>query len=557
LRSDKKEKSSSLCKEPKLLNGNQSEDENDAGGSSKQKSSQHKTSTSDKSKSSFSNLKSSKKVVEKSKNIVEKYEDILNKSKNVSKPKDFVEKSKDYVNKPKDIIDKSKKKSFLSKNSNSSSHKSNGTAEKRTKRSLEKKKKPSSLCKESKLLNGNQNDESNSAGSSRQKSAVHKNKSSSSDKTKSSSSNHKSSGSDYNTTDVVDRSKGKSLSMFSDRTVDKSKDNSLSENSTSSDIDNYEKRSLSKNSSSTDITDMYKIKSSLIKKTRCAHVVKKSEDKSLLKDSGSSSYKSNHTDTKRLKLSPVEEMKSPTNKVSDEERKPEELEKSELIDFRNSIHSNNDIDVTMKDFASTLSNQILHEEIENNGAKVLDNDKSLYTFKGFSKADTIPCKNDQLLKNVIKTLQVQMNNLDKIDNGFKGFTCAGTNLCKHRDIVYAELIKMKESKSSTGFKGFSKEDTVISIGHKQVVKLLELSKKQSNVDNYKQNRIQNRKPFNGITAAHFYKSNSDNDGKSKKNTVNDNNHNPDNWVVEQEIKSKLLPVKVKLERLMVFECNSE
>jgi len=57
--------------------------------------------------------------------------------------------------------------------------------------------------------------------------------------------------------------------------------------------------------------------------------------------------------------------------------------------------------------------------------------------------------------------------------------------------------------------------------------------------------IQNRKPFN--------ESNNNNDAKSKKNystpindtkkdspTVNNNNHNYDDWVVEQKIKYKLL-----------------
>ncbi|XP_001946451.2 biorientation of chromosomes in cell division protein 1-like 1 [Acyrthosiphon pisum] len=934
LRSDKKEKSSSLCKEPKTLNGNQSEDENDAGGSSKQKSSQHKnkTSTSDKSKSSSNNHKSSKKdnnckeVVEKSKNLIEKSKDVINKPKDVvnkskdvskpndivdkskdivekskdivnklkdvskskdivdkskdivnkpkdivDKPKDIVEKSKDNVNKPKDIVDKSKEKSFLSKNSNSSSHKSNRTDRKRTKRSLEEKKKSSSLCKEPKLLNGHRSDdESNSGGSSKHKSTIHKNKSSSSDKTKSSSSNHKSSRRDNNSTDVVDKSKDKSLSKnssstdivnkskdkslskISNRIVDKSKDKylsknlsstdfdrskdkSLSKNSTSSDIDKIKKRSLSKNSScidiveksknkslsknpsSTDVIDSSTIKSSLIKNTKCTDVVEKTKDKSLSKISSSSSHKSNHTDTKRLKLSQAVTNESLTNKVSDEEMKPkesEEPEKSEWNDFRNSImtndeqdaanvllsmsaisyesshseiiteniifiensspiietfnttktvneleieensdqmkilpssdnddikencqlkpnnldasqslnsmksipnighllekecsvdierlpckdlklecssvnsvditeehqkpdeivvdekefkilideinletsenektseytnsndilkvpklklkllpnqidsinkikrkkhhkhkeskklklsksldipievsvsvsvstnemcdkidqKSNNGIDVIMNDSASTLSNQILHKEIENNSVKVLDDDESLYTFKGFSEADAIPCKNYKLLKNVIKTLQIQMNKHDEIENGFKGFTNAETNPCKHRDNVYAELIKLKESKSNTGFIGFSKEDTAMSIGYKYVVKQLELAKKQNNVDNHQQNvicggnGIQKGKTFNEVMAAYLYKSNNDNDAKSKGNyskpindtkkespTVNNNNHNHDNWVAEQEMKYKLLPVKVKLERLMEYGCNN-
>ncbi|CAI6367973.1 unnamed protein product [Macrosiphum euphorbiae] len=874
LRSDKKEKSSSLCKEPKSLNGNQSEDENDAGGSSKQKSSQHKnkTSTSDKSKSSSNNHKSSKKdnnckeVVEKSKNLIEKSKDVINKPKDVvnkskdvskpkdivdkskdivnklkdvskskdtvdkskdivnkpkdivDKPKDIVEKSKDNVNKPKDIVDKPKEKSFLSKNSNSSSHKSNRTDRKRTKRSLEEKKKSSSLCKEPKLLNGHRSDdESNSGGSSKHKSTIHKTKSSSSDKTKSSSSNHKSSRRDNNSTDVVDKSKDKSLSKNSTSSdIDKFKKRSLSKSSSCVDIvEKSKNKSLSKNSSSTDVIDNSKIKSTLIKNTKCTDVVEKTKDKSFSKNSSSSSHKSNHTDTKRFKLSQAETNESPPNKVSGEEMKPEEPEKSEWNEFRNSImtndeqdaanvllsmsaisyesshseiiteniifiensspiietlnttksvneleieensdetkilpssdnddikencqlksnnleasqslnavisisninhlfekecsvdierlpctdlkllqyssvnsveiteehqkpdeivvdekelkilndeinletseneknseftnsndilkvpklklkllpnqidsinkikrkkhhkhkeskklkltksldipievsvsvsvstninsdkidqKSNNEIDVIMNDSESTLSNQILHKEIENNSVKVLDDDESLYTFKGFSEADAIPCKNYKLLKNVIKTLQIQMNKHDKIENGFKGFTSAETNPCKHRDNVYAELMKLKEGKSSTGFIGFSEKDTAMSIGYKYVVKQLELAKKQNNVGNHQQNvmcggnGIQKGKIFNEVMAAYLYKSNNDNDAKSKENyckpindtkkdspTVNNNNHNHDNWVVEQEMKYKLLPVKVKLERLMEYECNN-
>lgn len=809
----------------------------------------------DKSKDVVNKLKD----VSKSKEIVDKSKDIVSKPKDmVDKPKDIVEKSKDNVNnKPKDIVDKSKEKSFLSKysHSNSSSHKSNRTDTKRTKRSLEEKKKSSSLCKEPKLLNGNRSDdESNSGGSSKHKSSTHKNKSSSSDKSKSSSSNHKSSKRDNSTdvvdkskdkslsknssiTDTVNKSKDKSLSKITDRTidkskdkyfskhlsstdVDKSKDKYLSKNSTSSRMDKSKKRSLSKNSSyidivdksknksssknssSTDVTDKSKIKSSLIKDARCADAIEKFKDKSMSKNSSSSSHKSNRTDTKRLKLSQEEKNESPTNKVIDEEKKPEESEKSDWNDFRSSIMTNDeqdaanvllsmsaisyesshseiiteniifietsssitdsttvnelevdensdqtkillsndnndikdnsqlksnnleksqspnvvksssninqlfekvcsvdieilpcndiklqcssvnnfeiteehekpaeivvdekelkilnvennlktienekssecnsndvlkvpklklkllpnqidsinkikrkkhhqhkdskklkpsksldvldevsvsknmcdkidqqtnyDINIIINDPSSTLSNQILHEGIEKKNAKLLDDDKSLNTFKGFSEADAIPCKSYILLKNVIKTLQAQMNNHDKIDDGFKGFTSAKTNPCKHRDDVYAELIKLEGSKSSTGFIGFSERDTVVNIGYKYVVKQLELAKKQNNVDSHQQNvkcgenGIQNGKILNEVMATYLNKSN---DEKSKENysepindtnedspTVNNNNHNHDNWEVEQEMKYRLLPVKVRLERLMEYRCSSE
>ncbi|XP_060839585.1 biorientation of chromosomes in cell division protein 1-like 1 isoform X2 [Rhopalosiphum padi] len=976
LRSDKKEKSSSLCKEPKSLNGNRTDDENDTGGSLKQKSSQHKnkTSLSEKSKSSSTNHKSNKKdnsckevvdkskdIVDKSKDIVDKSKDVINKpndivnkpkdiidkskevvnkskdvsklkdivekskdvskpkdivdkTKDVSKPKDIVDKSKDIINKSKDVNDKSKdivckakdmvdksKDKFLSKNSNSnsSSHKSNRTDSKRTKRSLEEKKKSSSLCKEPKLLNGNRSDdESNAGGSSKQKSTVHKNKSSSSDKSKSSSSNHKSSRKDNTSTDVVDKSKDKSLSKNStctdvdksknrslsknsNKTVDKFKDKSLSKNSSSTDIDKSKDKSLSKNSNKT--VDKFKDKSlsknsssSTINKSKdkssskiSYRTVDKSKDKSLSKNSSStdidksknkslvknstcSSHKSNRDDSKRLKLSQPEKNKLPINNESVEENKSEKPEEPEWNDFRSanitndeqdaanvllsmsaisyeSSHSeiiteniifiensspisetlktpkieneldvkeneldvkeneldvkeneldvkenelvikeneldvkenvdqktillssdnddikensqlksnnletsqllntvksvssivghlfekvcsvdierlpckdiklqcksvnnveipeehqkpaeikvnekelkilnvennldpsenekinefnsndilkvpklklkllpnqidslnkckrkkhhkdkehkklklsksfdipnevnvpvidnvsssnimcekleqksNNDTDVKINDSASTLSKQLLYEEIENNSVEVLDDDKSHYSFKGFSEAEAIPCKNYELLKNVIKTLQAKINNHDVINDGFKGFTSAETHPCKHRDKVYAELIKLKDSKSSSDFIGFSEEDAQMSIGHKYAIKQLELAKKQSNVDNNQQNvtcggnGIQNGKSFNEVMAAYLYKSNSDNvttpkeiyskpitDTKKDCPTVNNNNHNHNNWVVEQEMKYKLLPVKVKLERLMEYGCNN-
>ncbi|CAH1713734.1 unnamed protein product [Aphis gossypii] len=493
LRTDIKEKSSSLCKEPKSLNGNESDGENDTEECLKQKISQHKTKTptSDKSKSSSSNHKSNKKdnickeVVEKSKDIVEKSKDInnkandivnkpkdngtksnefidkpkevinkpkdvidkpkevinkpkdvidkskdfskpkdiLEKSKDISKPKDIVEKSKDIINKTKDMVDKSKDKLFLSKNSNSnsSSHKSNRTDTKRTKRSVEEKKKSSSLCKEPKLLNGNRSDdESNAGGSSKQKSTLHKNKSSSSDKTKSSSSNHKSSRKDNTSTDVVDKSKDKSLSKNSISTdVDKSKhkssssknsnkskdksssknssssdiykpkDKSLSKSSSSTDIDKSKDKSLLKNSNSTTIVDKSKDRSSSKNSNRTVDKSKdksssknshstevdKSKDKSLSKNSNSanveksknknySSHKSNRNDSKRLKLSQPETNKLPINNERIEESKLEKQEEPEWNDFRSSSITNDEQDAANVLLSmSTISYESSHSGI--------------------------------------------------------------------------------------------------------------------------------------------------------------------------------------------------
>ncbi|XP_050058763.1 biorientation of chromosomes in cell division protein 1-like 1 [Aphis gossypii] len=230
---------------------------------------------------------------------------------------------------------------------------------------------------------------------------------------------------------------------------------------------------------------------------------------------------------------------------------------------------NNNTEVKMNDSASTLSKQTSYKEIENNSVVVLDDDKSHCSFKGFSEAETFPCKNYKILRSVIKALQAKIHEHDVINDGFIGFTNVETHPCKHRDIVYAELIKLKDSISSTDFDfiGFSEEETQISNGHKYVIQQLELAKKQfgSNKKKY------NGKIFNEVVRAYLYESHNDSDATSraiysksinddKKDCTTENNINNkhDNWVVEQEIKYKLLPVKVILERLgrMDYGCSS-
>ncbi|KAE9523223.1 hypothetical protein AGLY_016390 [Aphis glycines] len=229
---------------------------------------------------------------------------------------------------------------------------------------------------------------------------------------------------------------------------------------------------------------------------------------------------------------------------------------------------NNNTEVKMNDSASTLSKQTSYKEIENNSVVVLDDDKSHCSFKGFSEAETIPCKNYKILKSVIKALQAMIHEHDVINDGFKGFTNVETHPCKHRDIVYAELIKLKDSICSTDFDfiGFSEEETQISNGHKYVIQQLELAKKQ-----FGSNRKHNGKIFNEVVTAYLYESHNDSDATSraiysksinddKKDCTTENNINNkhDNWVVEQEIKYKLLPAKVTLERLgrIEYGCRS-
>ncbi|KAF0748425.1 biorientation of chromosomes in cell division protein 1-like 1 isoform X2 [Aphis craccivora] len=502
LRVELKEKSSSLCKEPKSLNGNQSDGENDTGECLKQKISQHKTKipTSDKSKSSSSNHKSNKKdnickeVVDKSKDIIEKSKDINNKandivnkpkdigtksnefidnpkeviniskdvidkpkevinkpkdvidkskdfskakdifekSKDISKPKDIIDKSKDIINKTKDMVDKSKDKLFLSKNSNSntSSHKSNRTDTKRTKRSVEEKKKSSSLCKEPKLLNGNRSDdESNAGGSSKEKSTIYKNKSSSTDKTKSSSSNHKSSRKDNTSTDVVDKSKDKSLSKNSTSTdVDKSKhkssssknsnkskDKSLSKHSTSTDVDKSKhKSSSSKNSN--------KSKDKSLSKNSHSTEVNKSKDKSLSKNSYSadveksknkkySSHKSNRNDSKRLKLSQPEN-KLPINNERIEESKSEKQEESEWNDIRSSSITNDEQDAANVLLSmSTISYESSHSEIITENILFIENSPPITETLKTTKIENVL----EMKENKLEVTENELNIKENID----------------------------------------------------------------------------------------------------------------------------------------------
>ncbi|KAE9527564.1 hypothetical protein AGLY_012844 [Aphis glycines] len=263
----------------------------------------------------------------------------------------------------------------------------------------------------------------------------------------------------------------------------------------------------------------------------------------------------------------------------DKESKKLKLSKSLNIPSKDSVSKNimfekldqkfnNNTEVKMNDSASTLSKQTSYKEIENNSVEVLDDDKSHCSFKGFSEAETIPCKNYKILKSVIKALQAKIHEHDVINDGFKGFTNVETHPCKHRDIVYAELIKLKDSICSTDsdFIGFSEEETQMSNGHKYVIQQLELAKKE-----FGSFRIQNKKLFNEVVTAYLYESHNDsdaisraiysksiNDDKKDCTTENNNNNKHDNWVVEQEIKYKLLPAKVTLERLgrIEYGCSS-
>jgi len=56
----------------------------------------------------------------------------------------------------------------------------------------------------------------------------------------------------------------------------------------------------------------------------------------------------------------------------------------------------------MSDTASTLFEQILLKEIENNNIKIFNDEASLFTFKRFFEADAILCENYKLI-NYIKS----------------------------------------------------------------------------------------------------------------------------------------------------------
>lgn len=566
-RSDKKEKSTSLCKEPKSLNGNRSDDESNAGGSSKQKSSIHKnkSSTSDKSKSSSSNHKSSRKD-----------------------------------NGNKDVVDKPKEKSSISESSNSSSYKSR----KNRKRSLEESSKLSNnLDIERKKPKWNDLessfrtiDEKDAADVLLSMSGI----------------SYESSSNEVRTENIIfvensslkpsvnlpiniieNKLEAKECKNQNDNEENvniKTKDLAITQFDPDDSV--FEKFVLEIINSiinivCSDDTEKYPVSCEDIKlenssienveitseSNKLVEIVVADEKKAKLSNaevnssvigntSNCDSNKVLNVSKLKLKLLPNQIESNRKGKRKKNESKMIKKKSAKLVNIPNVNMPLIDIISPFVNDTTTnnLFNQLSHNDNKNNGTNTLIDGNY---FKGFSQEDTVPSENYEQLKNFIKTLEKEENKEDGISSDvdvFRGFTVEEDKPCQNRDIVYKQL-----SILSTGFRGFTEEETRITTGHTFVKQQLALRK--NIVDN--QQKIvpsgKNGSTFNKVmtilcennkdtTTDEIYSSqNSDN--KNDCPAVNNNNHNitaSDHWVVEQEMKYKLLPVKVKLERLLEY-----
>lgn len=609
-RSDKKEKSSSLCKEPKSLNGNRSDDDSNAGGSSKQKSSLHKnkSSTSDKSKSSSSNHKSSKKD-NSSKEVVDK-----------SKDKSSISKNANTSNQKSDEKDTKKHKRSLGEKYKLETNDSN----------VEEKK-----PKWNDLRSSITNDEQDAANILLSISEIPYESSHNDVKTENavlplgnSSPTNETQKMLLNTTEkkleISENSKQTKIIQSSNNDNVKENVNLKTDGTETSQqvnsFDGLSEKNISKlnhsieNSCNVDVErhplsckDVKLQNVDIISEhNQPSKEIKCNKDQKLLNgivnfDSSEIQMASEHDGNDSLKVPKLKLKRLQNQNDSIKERvkvkKHHKINDSKIKKFKSlkSYVLSNENCVPVIETASTTvicnsvgeqesnlvtdikmnepSHELLHNENENKNTSVIDDEEC--TFKGFSQTDSVYCKNYRQLKDLIKTLQEEINRQNKIENdGFKGFSCADVRPCDKRHVVHSQLIKLKEN---LGFKGFSEKEAELRTAHKFVKEQLELAKKQNNNQEKPVssggNGIQNGKKLNEVMAI-LYKSDEDKtasgemkqvyDQASENNkkdcpAVNNNNHDitaSDDWVVEQEMKYNLLPVKVKIERLS-YRCNSK
>jgi len=588
-RSDKKEKSSSLCKEPKSLNGNRSDDESNAGGSSKQKSSinKNKSSTSEKSKSS-------------------------------SNQKD---------NSSKEVVNKSKDKSSMSSSSHSSSQINNETNKKRHKHAVEDKFNNSNIVERKIKVTNNQN----SSMTYKEQDAVNTLLSIGFTTTDISQNNSKI----FVKNSIMDKilnnmdtAEGvidveENIDQIFSSSVDNKQENinSIKDCSKSSQpfdsIGNVSKIDASKTNSSFHEGCVVDVKKTLPCKNQkletnfneCVEIyseankhneliVDKKEVKTnnaeinLISGANQITNMINTTLTvPKPKLLPnqIDAMKRKRYSKNNESKAIKKMslvsssEINVLVDDnisqtvsleQNDKQFNCDADSKIMD-SSVTSTNTLDKGHDNIDTQTLSCEASFNGFKGFSSTNGFYCKHYERLINIIKTLkeeETQQSNID--EDGFKGFDNNTSTPCKYRDIVYGQLIK--EMEESTGFKGFTEDEVQRCDGYESVKNQLKLEQKtkekQQKTITHGENGIQSEKTINKVIAL-MYKSKNDNDTTQNENfsqpdgdvkkdcpVVNNNNHDitpSDQWVVEQEMKYKLLPVKVKLERLMGYRCTSE
>lgn len=607
-RSDKKEKSSSLCKEPKSLNGNRSDDDNNAGGSSKQKSSIHKnkSSTSDKSKSSSSNHKSSRKD-NGNKDVVDKLKDKSSTSSSSCKSS----RKNNHSNKKRHVCSLEKSKNNLNNvenHSKSANYNSSMTNDEQDAANilLSMSVTPFEIsCNEVKTENiiFVQNSITNETlitptDVTENKLEVKENV----DQLKMMLSNNIDNTKENinittNNLEMLQSYDSDELSLNC-KDVEPKFDPLLDvENTLSSKTENLE---LSINES-TKIDSKHKHVELVVDKNKDEKNDEanfKSSFNQITKEFDSSTVLTvsklklkllpNQIDAikrkKHGKFSKSIAKKIKLSNTSSEVNVPEVNNilssitcKQNDDKFKNE-KQNSDSNVKI----NTSSIEVLHEDHENHIMEILNDELLPQDFKGYCLADVVSCKNRERLTNIIKTLQIEEKKRSVVyKDGFKGFN----NVICNRFNVNSELKKLKKKIGSfkkhiqtydefeLGFKGFTEEQVKICKRYNYVKNQLELAKKQINMINQNtivdsRNGIESENKINNVMIVYNNEiSNAiqnDNynqpDDSNKKDcpVINNNNHDitpSDNWVVEQEMKYKLLPVKVKLERLMEYRCS--
>lgn len=581
-RSDKKEKSSSLCKDPKSLNGNRSDDESNGGGSSKQKSNGHKnkSSTSDKSKSSSSHHKSSRKD-----------------------------------NGSKDVVDKSKDKSSISKTSNNSSHKSNRTHSKKRKRSFNNDDKQSDSSpiideKKPKWSDFMTNDEQDAANVLLSMSEIPYESSHSEIITENIIFIDNSFTDDMKTT-----SNASGNILENQENLIQTNNDQFSDNNDNEEIFNLQTSDIKTPQSLQSIDNV--TEKCILPINHLSEKEYSVDAESCTLSSGNDIAQNTSFENIEITAEPnkqielfvpkIKHLPNQINLLINEKRK--KYHKNHQSKVKKLKHdSSNEVSIPVVDTASTTinCNQNTQKPICDVDIKINDNmistpnletlglpkenemknvelfeknNESLNTFKGFTQSDAVPCKNYEQLKHLVIALKKSLANENIrsiVDNdGFKGFTHEELHPCKNRDLVNLQLIKLKEE---IGFKGFSEEEILMSNSHQFIKQQLELSRKQNDINGEESsmacggNEMKNGRTFKEVMSI-IYESNNDGNSTTKKiyskpvtnekkkcSVVNNNNHGikaSNDWVVKQEMKYKLLPVKVKLERLMEYRYNGK
>lgn len=293
---------------------------------------------------------------------------------------------------------------------------------------------------------------------------------------------------------------------------------------------------------------------------------------------------SNHdSEVKKCKLSKSNKLNlpihiAPNNKLCDK-------------NVQKSVH---DFNVVMNDSKdkNNLFSQMIKNEHENKVVVELND----IGFKGFSEKELSIHEKinhyyqliDIFYNNIIAINNFNFDNANENDNvnndcnlnnnnkGFKGFTSADLNESKNfLNTIRFQLLKLKHS---IGFEGFSKQDVRPCVMYEPIKKILK-QLQRPNIEKNQQNNStchDSRNGFNKIMTVVYENTKDDKNVNNRisnvysppiedSNTeicpaVNNNNHHltsSNHWVVEQEMKYKLLPVKVKLERLFDISFNSE